>query len=288
MRKKIVYWKQKEEKLCDNLRLALLENRPYDVSRLIRQLEKKLRWMIESIMVKYFTYNYNDTEIYINDTFSHLILAIPKFSPSKNKTYYSYLSATTKNELNNQIVGGYVYGYKCFSRNDHKIPFERDEKITENIDQLFPITDDDGTNDEHNRQKLYTLCEKLIEEYRQKEANATLQTDVTHYMGLRRAVEGIYETARTFEGNKRISKSEMVDYAVENYGISPYYMNKAFNTKGFLRKNTLYLEKRKENYINAYVDYDFLPNHNYAVNNYRKKKIMEIYGDFYKKLEKKK
>lgn len=290
MKKKLVYWKQKEETLCQKLRESLINNNPSETSRMMRKLEGKLRVMIESIMVKYYagSYNYNDSELYINDTLSHLITVFHQYNPERKKTYYSYLSGIIKRELYNQIVDGYVYGHQTYTRNDYHLDFEKNQDIIENIDKIFPVEDsNEDENKIKNRERLYDYFETLIQFFKKKLANATMKKDVTNYTGLLTSVQAMYKTAKKFEGNDRVEKSEMVDYAIDNHGASIYYLNKAFSTKNFVRRNIKYESTKDYDYLNDWVDFDFTPNQSHGIKSYKRKKILGIYHKFYKEIDNK-
>lgn len=282
-RKQLIYWKKKEEILCDQLRTALIVGNSYETSRILRKIEGKLRWMIESIMIRYFggQYNYNDTDTFVNDTLTHIVTKLHHFKKEKKKTYFSYISTIAKRQLYTQIVRGYVFGYNSFRRNDSRIDFEKNEEIIENIDNLFHLDESEKEQEEKSKEILFQYLDNLYMKYHQLEKDSIKQGDITNYGQMKNAVKCLKKTIIFFSGNRDVSKSEMVDYLIENYNVTTYYLNKAFNCESFVKRQTKNDEDKVHNYLNYQIDFDFAPDVSYSLANYRQQKIKKYHGDLY-------
>lgn len=294
-RKPVNYWKEKEEILMKNLRQAMIDKDEVKINYFYHKIRNKLRFMIESILVRYYSgqYNYHDTDIIVNDTETHCLMSLKKFD-EKNKTrFYSYVGTIAKRFIYSRVVMKFTGEYMTFKRGDSLINWDNNDDIIENLDNINflstqPQKEFDIVETNEARDILFKYLDNLKKEYQ------TIY-DV-HYKNndkikLKRVetslicVEAMRDTINYFgKQNIGAEKSDMVNYITEKYNVSVNKLNVALKTKNL--SGTRLFKKTENKYINEIIDFDFSPNHNLYTQNKKMDKIKEVYNNNNKLYEK--
>lgn len=89
----MIYW----DEACDKAVVDWKTANRIEQFRIYNLLIKPLKYMAISILKKYFTFNFNDTEDIVEDAINHLFCNLHKYDPSKGKKSFSYCQTIIRN-----------------------------------------------------------------------------------------------------------------------------------------------------------------------------------------------
>ncbi len=217
---KHLYWTKTEEILCAKLYVALKEKNEKEIRRLFGRIQGKLRWMIRSILLRYFrnSYNFSETPIIINDVLTFIILKFLYFDFSRNRTFYSFFSNLIKNQIHHIVIGGYEESVDRL-----RLPKDRGLLCGDEVDFESYTS---PTPEISIRSILFLKLKK----YKQIKINELNALEKKYQKRKKRReidiVEMVEEIIREFDGN--LSTIEISGVAQDRYGVKPSEISSVF------------------------------------------------------------
>lgn len=282
---KHIYWKDREEQLCQDWIDADRRNE----SKIYEDLKPKLNQMSYNILQRYYSVSGSKQKEYVELAVEDCLLELRRsFSHDKKTKFFSYCQTVIKRYFYDTIV---LKGNKNNNLNESYLKFEDFEKDNDDFDITSIIPNSDMEYIDYKKpilKRLNELKSKMNTEYALIEKPTYPQQKKR--IAMNKYIDGCMKYIERFDIDK-IDYVSMNEYVQFNYNLSDWTMNRSstyfFNIKcipsQFENKEMWNLKKRgisedmkfKEEY--DYINDDHCPDTDYHVISKRRKIIKENY-----------